>query len=136
MSPLARHGERSTPSEDARQGRRPRTFEVDGLVVRGTRAWVIENKFARLGLQAALVAAAELDVRRRHLAGDAATGVLVMLDDRVGKRFPAEVPAFELAGIRVVTRSTMITAAEVVLGGEDVARTEFAGVFNADWGRV
>jgi hypothetical protein len=115
-------------------GRRAvRRFEVDGLVIRGTQAWVIENKFANLRQQEARIAAAELDARRRHLAGDAAIGILVMLDDSVGRRFDDHLPDFELGGVRVLTRTSLIEAAEVVLGGGDATQTRLGGVFTGRW---
>lgn len=118
------------PATEERRGRRtPRRFEVDGMVIRGTRAWVLETKFANLALQEARVAAAELNTRRRHLAGDAATGVLLMLADDVGDRFPSGVPDFDLGRVRVVTRRALIDAAEAVLSQDQVANTELAQVF-------
>ena len=112
VDPMARHSERW----DGPRGH-PRTFEVDGLVVRGVRSWVLEYKNSSPSLKMARIDAAELDVRRRDLAGDGATGVMMILDDEIGRRLSADAGEFELGSVRFVAKTDLIQAAECVIEG-------------------
>lgn len=94
-----------------------RRFEVDGLVVRGLRSWVLEYKNFSPSLKIARIDAAEMDVRRRDLAGDGAIGVMMILDDEIGRRLSADVDEFELGSVRFITKTDLMQAAECVING-------------------
>lgn len=113
---------------------RYRQFEVDGIVVRGSRMWVVESKFigTQLNLRKMRTAYAELNRRRLDLGGTTATGVLVVLNDAQAQQTP-EGPAdpFTPAGIEVVGRSDLEAALAAVHSGDPaaIAATEVARVF-------
>lgn len=93
-----------------------RVFEVDAVVIRGTRAWVVEAKYRSLKLQQAHVAFAELDRRRRDFGGDTTRGILIFLSDDIGDRLPEGPLPFTAAGVDVITNRDLLAALDHVDG--------------------
>lgn len=99
-----------------------RTFEVDGVVVRGFDAWVLEYKNMGLKGPGLRKHAAELDIRRRHLAGDGAIGLLATVtkgpDDDPEVEQPLNSRSFELGRTWHVDQPLLVEAAQMWLRGE------------------
>jgi hypothetical protein len=113
----------NVPTQAARQpgprgaGTRIRTFEVDGLVVRGTRTWTVEAKYTGDKLQTLRTAAAELALRARHVGGDLGHSLLVFRRDDMAERMAEAIDPFRGGRLHVVARRQLTQAAEWVLDG-------------------
>lgn len=112
------------PAEEEGTHYRYRQFEVDGLVVRGTRIWVVESKYVgkKMTQTAAMTALAELDRRRQHIGGFTCGGVLVMLnDERADAMLEGRAP-FQPAGTQVLSQRDLREALDSARGGVVSAR--------------
>lgn len=116
-------------------GRFPyRRFEVDGVVVRGTRLWVVESKFIGSGLTQTRMrtAFAELHRRRIDLGGVTATGILVVLNDSQADATPeGPVDEFAPSGIEVLSTRDLKAALDAVDSDDPaaLAASEVARIF-------
>lgn len=102
------------PADEEGTSYRYRQFEIDGLVVRGTRIWVVESKYVgkKMTQTAAMTALAELDQRRQHIGGVTCGGVLVMLnDERADAMLEGRTP-FQPAGTQVLSQRDLREALE------------------------
>jgi len=90
-------------------------------VVRGFDAWVVEYKNSRLRKSELRKDAAELDKRRRHLAGDGAVGILASVSkgdpDDPDVVSPLEGAKFELGRTLHLDQPLLVEAADAWLAG-------------------
>jgi hypothetical protein len=122
------------PAVDQQDAEQVRRFEIDGVVVRGTRMWVVESKFigSQLTQTRMRTAFAELNRRRLDMGGPTATGVLVVLNEEQASAMPeGPVDDFAPAGIEVLGANDLRAALQALDADDDQAlrTTEVARVF-------
>ena len=110
------------PFVSRKEGHPPRTFEVDGVVIHGFDAWVLEYKNSKVHGLELRKHAAELDIRRRHLGGDSAVGVLATVtrgpDDDPEVEQPLSGRQFQLGRTWHVDQPLLVEAANLWLRGQ------------------
>lgn len=121
------------PTKEAVQptpmGYRPRMFELDGLVISGSRLWGVETKLGGGKLLEARTSLAEVVERTRHIGGDFATTVLVLRSDEQVAKLRSEASPFELSKVHIVGSRELAEACDAVLRGGDVTSTAMGQIF-------